>query len=96
MDSGGDTGGNKMISDMDEHGTMRTDVQTFASQAITNPDWGEWEMAKAIKEMMDKKYGPCWHCIVGQEFRLQCTHISKTFMFFYVGKIAVCVYQTEY
>ena len=22
--------------------------------------------------------------------------ISKTFMFFYVGKIAVCVYQTEY
>ena len=37
-----------------------------------------------------------WVCIVGQEFRMHCSHIAKTFMFFYVGKVAICVYQTEY
>ena len=96
MDGGADSGGdNKMISDMDEHGTMRKDVEGFADSAIAKLS-SEWEIAKFIKESLDKKYGPCWHCIVGQEFRLQCSHVAKTFMFFYVGKVAICVYQTEY
>ena len=94
-DSGGDSGGNKMISDMDEHGTMRNDVTAFAKKAVAEFS-SEWEIAKTVKEALDKKYGPCWHCIVGQEFRIQCSHIAKTFMFFYVGKTAICVYQTEY
>jgi|MGYP000880847645 dynein light chain LC8-type len=95
MEGGADSGDNKMISDMDEHGTMRKDVAGFADSAISQ--WSsEWEIAKCIKESLDKKYGPCWHCIVGQEFRMHCSHVSKTFMFFYVGKMAICVYQTEY
>ena len=97
MDGGADTGDNKMISDMDEHGTMRKDVRGFAEKVINaQPAVTEWDIAKFIKENLDKKYGPCWHCIVGAEFRMHCSHVAKTFMFFYVGKVAICVYQTEY
>jgi hypothetical protein len=95
MEGGADSGDNKMITDMDEHGTMRKDVAGFAKSAIDQLK-SEWEIAKFIKESLDKKYGPCWVCIVGQEFRMHCSHIAKTFMFFYVGKVAICVYQTEY
>lgn len=41
----------------------------------------------------DGKYGPTWHCIVGSDFRAFVTHEAKNFIFFYVGKRAVCLYK---
>ena len=47
----------------------------------------------ASKAFMDLKYGPAWHCIVGSDFKAFVTHESKHFVFFYVGKIAICLYK---
>jgi dynein light chain LC8-type len=41
----------------------------------------------------DQKYGPTWHCIVGSDFRAFVTHESKHFIFFYIGKTAICLYK---
>ena len=41
----------------------------------------------------DSKYGPTWHCIVGSDFRAFVTHESKHFIFFYIGKTAICLYK---
>lgn len=42
----------------------------------------------------DQKYGPTWHCIVGSDFRAFVTHESKHFIFFYIGKTAICLYKS--
>lgn len=41
----------------------------------------------------DQKYGPTWHCIVGSDFRAFVTHEAKHFIFFYIGKTAICLYK---
>lgn len=41
----------------------------------------------------DHKYGPTWHCIVGSDFRAFVTHEAKHFIFFYIGKTAICLYK---
>ena len=51
------------------------------------------EVARHVKEVFDAKYGPTWHCIVGNDFRAVVTHESKTFIFFYVGKNAIMLYK---
>jgi dynein light chain LC8-type len=41
----------------------------------------------------DEKYGPTWHVIVGADFKAFVTHESKSFIFFYSGKMAVCIFK---
>lgn len=84
--------GNKMVVDMDEHGEMRQDAQTFAARAIEE-NTEEVGVAKYIKAEFDCKYGPTWHCIVGCDFKAFVTHESKHFIFFYQGKTAICLYK---
>lgn len=47
-----------------------------------------------LQSHFDQKYGPTWHCIVGSDFRAFVTHESKHFIFFYIGKMAICLYKT--
>ena len=88
----GGQAGNNMVCDMDEHGDMRADAQKVASEALESHDT-EVEISRFVKSFFDKKYGPTWHCIVGTDFRAFVTHESKTFIFFYAGKHAVCLYR---
>ncbi len=53
----------------------------------------EKDISKHIKTFFDFKYGPTWHCIVGSDFRAFVTHESKHFIFFYIGKTAICLYK---
>ena len=53
----------------------------------------EKNISAHIKAFFDKKYGPTWHCVVGTDFRAWVTHESKHFIFFYVGKHAICLYR---
>lgn len=89
------------------HGEMRNDAMNVAATALdTNPE--EKDISKHIKVYMppslhssnddiqtffDQKYGPTWHCIVGSDFRAFVTHESKHFIFFYIGKTAICLYK---
>ncbi|KAG5180947.1 dynein light chain type 1-domain-containing protein [Tribonema minus] len=81
-----------VVSDMDDHSEMRTDAQAWAAAAIESHA-EEKAISKDIKGRMDDKYGPTWHCIVGTDFKAYVTHETKTFMFFYHGKMAICLYK---
>jgi dynein light chain LC8-type len=88
--SGGGVG--KVVCDMDEHGEMKSEALSVAAQAMEAHQM-EKDVSKHIKAFFDKKYGPTWHCIVGSDFRAYVTHESKHFIFFYVGKSAICLYK---
>ncbi len=85
----------KMVCDMDDHGVhgeMKNDALKVAAAAIEG-NQEEKDISKHIKVHFDQKYGPTWHCIVGSDFRAFVTHESKHFIFFYVGKLAICLYK---
>jgi len=82
----------KMVCDMDEHGSLKKDAFSVATSAMEAHD-EEKAISKHIKDHFDGKYGPNWHCIVGADFSAFVSHESKSFIFFYVGKTAVCLYR---
>ena len=57
-------------------------------------DGDESTKSAAIKEQMESKYGPTWHCIVGGDYRAEVSYEAKHFLFTYVGKTAVLLYKT--
>ena len=77
---------------VDEHGEMKQEAYNLAAYAVEQ-FVTEMEISKHIKAQFDEKYGPTWHCIVGSDFKLQCTHEAKHFIFFYHGKTAVALYK---
>lgn len=50
---------------------------------------------KYIKELMDKRYGPTWQCIIGEGFAYDITIQSGTFLFLlYNGVLGCLVFKT--
>jgi len=60
---------------------------------LGNTEINESEVSTVIKNYFDKKYQPNWHCVVGKNFYSSISHEAKTFIFFYVGQIAVLLYK---
>ena len=61
---------------VDEHGEMKQEAYNLAAYAVEQ-FVTEMEISKHIKAQFDEKYGPTWHCVVGSDFKLQCTHEAK-------------------
>jgi dynein light chain LC8-type len=53
----------------------------------------EARISSHIKKFFDEKYGPNWHCIVGKHFNSYVSHLSKHYMFFYEGQMAILLYK---
>jgi dynein light chain 4 len=50
--------------------------------------------AKLVKEAMDRKFGPAWHCIIGEGFGFECTHQDKSLVFlYYQGNMAILLFK---
>ena len=49
--------------------------------------------AKVIKEAMDKKYGPQWHCAIGEGFGFDITYQQPNMIYVYYGKIGILLYK---
>ena len=50
-------------------------------------------MSKLIKEAMDKKYGPQWHCAIGEGFGFDVTYQQPNMIYVYYGKIGILLYK---
>jgi len=50
---------------------------------------------KNIKEVLDKRYGPAWHVIMGEGFAYDISVQSGAYMLmFYNGNIACLIFKT--
>ena len=54
----------------------------------------ERDIACMVKKYFDHKYGPSWHCIVGQKFGSFVTHETRNFIYFTVPLIKDNVMST--
>ena len=51
--------------------------------------------ARNIKKVMDKKYGPHWHCVVGEGYGMDITHQKKNMIFLYYMKMAILLFKCQ-
>jgi dynein light chain LC8-type len=70
-------------------------VQSIVQTALQHPNVNnEKEIAKTIKEQMDKENGFSWHCIVGKHFGSFVTHDSGTFFYIVIDdKLSILLYK---
>ena len=53
-----------------------------------------FQCAKAIKEILDKKFGASWHVVVGEGFGFELSYeVKKLLYMFFAGSLAVCVWK---
>jgi dynein light chain 4 len=77
---------------------MSSDLQSEAIDLIVSAidkQRGNYEgAAKQVKEQMDRKFGPSWHCVMGEGFGFHVTHEMKHLMFlYYQGNVAVLLFK---
>ncbi|GBE59714.1 dynein light chain [Babesia ovata] len=53
----------------------------------------EKDIAAYIKKEFDKRFEPTWHCVVGRNFGSYVTHEKHSFIYFYVGNMAVLLFK---
>jgi dynein light chain 4 len=79
-----------------EHGfVMGVGACTASRLATTSPRTGELQKAaQAIKEGLDKKFGPTWHCVVGEGFGFNITFNAHHMQYVYYGeKLGILIYK---
>ncbi|CAF3761774.1 unnamed protein product [Rotaria sordida] len=62
----------------------------FRKYEITN----QRELAGFLKRAVDKKFSPCWHCIVGRQFSSYVTHEMNGFIYFTKGPISILLFKS--
>ena len=71
---------------------MRGDVEQQANKAL-DKFTTEREQSEFIKHFFDNKYFPNWHCVVGKSYAGYVTYMSKHYIFFYIGQLAILLYK---
>lgn len=86
-----------MPRDQQLHATQLADktiTDTLASP--TSPTSGQSlhnTVARVLKKEFDSCYGGVWQCVVGRNFGSFVVHDSQTFIYFYIGPVAVLLFR---
>lgn len=77
---------------------MLEDAVKTAQEAVNqfNPETQGQDVARYIKQRFDEQWLPYWHVIVGKNFGCHCTHETRRFVYFYLGKQAFMIYKIGY
>ncbi|CAG9318016.1 unnamed protein product [Blepharisma stoltei] len=70
------------------------DAVFYTSQAVELFNT-EREIANYIKQNLENKYKPNWHCIVGRNFSIYLPNDLSHFIYFYFGQIAIWLFKHE-
>ena len=72
---------------------MKKDAFSVAATAL-EVNTEDSAVSRHIKSYFDQKYGHTWHCFVGSDFKAFVSHENKHFIYFYIGKSAICLFKT--
>jgi len=78
-------------SDMPEE--MQQDAILFANHISIQSNVDK-AIAGHIKKEFDKKYGPTWHCIVGDNFGSYVTHEFQHFIYFILDEHCILLWRS--
>nr|CAH8826182.1 unnamed protein product [Trichobilharzia regenti] len=53
------------------------------------------DVAAAIRNTFNQKYGRTWHCIVGGSFGSNVSHIDTGLIYFFMGHKSILLFRSE-
>ena len=69
-------------------------VEVISMAVDKHVSTGNYEaMCKIVKETMDRKYGPQWHCAIGEGFGFDVTYQQPNMIYVYYGKIGILLFK---
>eukprot|EP00954_Amorphochlora_amoebiformis_P001009 79593-Amorphochlora_amoeboformis.AAC.1 len=87
------------VQSTEMNGETKSEAMDYISTAIDscfgqNSKMSYETAAQYIKENMDKKFGPCWHCIIGEAMGFSVTFNTGNMIYVYMGgKLAVLLFK---
>ena len=79
-------------TDMDED--MKNEVMNICNSACDTNAHNNELCAKMIKEILDKRFGPSWHVIVGEGFGFEISYEVKKMLYMFSARFsAVTVWK---
>ena len=69
------------------------DAIMFANQSLVNSGLDR-DLASYLKKEFDRKYGPTWHVIAGENFGSYFTHEFRQFIFFEIDDMNVLLWKS--
>ena len=77
---------------------MKTEAKDLISTAIEKASGATGinvEFAcKFVKDGMDRQFGPCWNCVMGEGFSFEVTRQARSTLYmYYAGKIAILLFK---
>ena len=69
------------------------EIRTWALEAFEQ-ETQEKAIASHIKREVEKRNKGLWHCIVGKNFGSFVSHETKSYIYFYVGEMAVLLWKS--
>ncbi|XP_047342403.1 dynein light chain 1, cytoplasmic [Impatiens glandulifera] len=86
--------GKAVIRETDMLKTMQLHALDLAAKSLDFYDVTEpTDIARYIKKEFDGRYGGGWQCIVGTDFGSFVTHCFGSFIYFYVGSLAILLFR---
>mmetsp|Transcript_5545 Transcript_5545/g.10192 ORF Transcript_5545/g.10192 Transcript_5545/m.10192 type:complete len:119 (+) Transcript_5545:48-404(+) len=91
--------GKPIVESCQMPGEMKSEAMDLIASAIDstmgqNPKLTYESASQQIKEQMDKKFGPCWHCIIGEAMGFSVTFNTGNMIHVYMGgKVAVLLFK---
>ncbi|KAI5735603.1 dynein light chain LC6, flagellar outer arm-like [Diaphorina citri] len=81
-----------LIKSTDMPNDMQQEVITVAKAAYERCN-NFADLAAYIKKEFENKYGPAWHCVVGQGFGSFVTHDRSSFIYLYIGMDGILLFR---
>ena len=79
-------------TDMEEE--MKSEVMEICNNACDQHANNNENCAKTIKEILDRKFGPSWHVIVGEGFGFEISYEVKKMLYMFSARFtAVAVWK---
>jgi len=83
-----------IIKQSDMNHELQSEAVDLIVSAIDKMRGNYEQAARSVKEQMDRKFGPSWHCIIGEGFGFQVTFQTKHMIYlFYQGNVAVLLFK---
>jgi len=85
-----------LVKSTDMQLEMKTEVQEIVEMAISKAlPTRNWEgAAQAIKNNLDKKFAPTWHCAIGEGFGFDITYQTRNMCYLFVQDVGILVYKS--
>ncbi|CAL8105046.1 unnamed protein product [Calicophoron daubneyi] len=81
-----------IISKVDMDKSMQEEVITMANNAYADMQ-NHKSVAQYMKQAMDQKHGPAWHCISGRDFNSFVAYERKKFIEFSIAGYEYLLYK---